>query len=261
MPNLVRIHLHPFKSFDPQRVDEAVLLPGGGLEHDRRFALVDVHGEVINGKRTPAVHLLRSNFDSATGRLVLRVEGNAEEHRFDVGAGRRELADWLSDYFDMRVTIVENAEGGFPDDTESPGPTVISSATLAEVATWFPGLTADQARDRFRANLEIDGVEAFWEDRLVADGLGVVRFQIGEAELLGTNPCARCVVPSRDARSGEPIRQFAREFARNRQGSLPAWAPGGRFDHFYRLAVNTRRSGARRCALRVGDEVKIIGIA
>jgi MOSC domain-containing protein len=261
MATLARIHIHPFKSLDPQQVEEAVLLPGGALAHDRRFALTDAHGEVINGKRTPAVHLLRSNFDPTTNLLRLRVEGTAEERTFDVDAGRDELADWLSDYFDMRVSIIENTEGGFPDDIESPGPTVISRATLAEIAAWFPGLTIDAVRDRFRANLEIDGVEPFWEDRLLARGLGAVRFQIGEAEFLGTNPCARCIVPSRDARSGEPIRQFAKAFARRREASLPDWAPADRFDHYYRLAVNTRRVGGRPCILRVGDDVTILGTA
>jgi MOSC domain-containing protein len=169
------------------------------------------------------------------------------------------LADWFGRYFDTRVTVVENPDGGFPDDTESPGPTVISTATLAEVASWFPDLSVDEARARFRANLEIDGVEPFWEDRLVAEGLGAVRFEIGEVEFLGTNPCARCVVPSRDPRSGAPIREFAKAFARHRQAELPDWAPEGRFDHFYRLAVNTRRADGRPATLRVGDEVRIVG--
>jgi uncharacterized protein YcbX len=160
----------------------------------------------------------------------------------------------------MPVTIVENVDAGFPDDTQAPGPTVISRATLAEVASWYPGLTVEEARARFRANLEIDGVAAFWEDQLLAEGLGVVRFRIGEAELLGTNPCARCVVPSRNPVSGEPIREFAKTFARRREQSLAACAPRGRFDHFYRLAVNTRRADARPCVLRVGDEVRIIGV-
>jgi hypothetical protein len=261
MAALARIHIYPFKSFDPQSVDEAVLLPGGALAHDRQFALTDAQGDVINGKRTPAVHLLRSNYDPTANLLTLRVEGTVQEHTFVLGVGRDALTDWLSDYFDTRVTIVENAAGGFPDDTESPGPTVISRATLAEIAAWFPGLTIDAVRDRFRANLEIDGVEAFWEDHLVGQGLGVVRFQVGEAELLGTNPCARCIVPTRDARSGEPIRQFAKAFARHRQASLPDWAPADRFDHYYRLAVNTRRAGGRPCTVRVGDEVRILGTA
>lgn len=260
MPNLARILIYPFKSLDPQRLDEATLLPGGALAHDRRFALVDSAGDTINAKRTPAIHLLRSHFDPAGGKLTLRVEGTAEEHTFDLDGRRDELADWLSDFFATRVTIVENADGGFPDDFESPGPTVISTATLLEVATWFAGLSTDGVRERFRANLEIDGVEPFWEDRLVAEGLGVVRFKIGEAELLGTNPCQRCAVPTRDPHSGQPIQQFAKAFARHRQASLAAWAPADRFDHFYRLAVNTRRATARRCTLRVGDEVTILGV-
>jgi uncharacterized protein YcbX len=260
MPTLARIYIHPFKAFDPQPVDEVVLLAGGGLEHDRRFALVDAHGDFIHGKRTPSIHRLRSLFDPATRRLTLRIEGTLEEHVFDVECQRSELENWLGRYFDTRVAIVENTDGGFPDDTEASGPTVVSTATLAEVASWYPGLSTDEARLRFRANLEIDGVEAFWEDRLVADGLSCVRFAIGEVELLGTNHCARCVVPSRHPGSGEPIREFAKAFARHRQASLPAWAPADRFDHFYRLSVNTRRADARPARVRVGDEVRILGV-
>lgn len=259
MPTLATIHIHPFKSLDPQAVEEAALVPGGGLAHDRRFAIVDAAGDVINGKRTPAIHRLRSHFDPQTNRLVLRLEGTTEEHAFDVDRQRGQLADWLGHYFDTRVAVVENPDGGFPDDTESPGPTVISTATLEEVARWF-GLSLDEARARFRANLEIEGVEPFWEDRLVAEGLGVVRFAIGEVELLGTNPCARCVVPSRDSRFGEPVREFAKTLAARRRESLPEWAPADRFDHFYRLAVNTRRADGRPAAVRVGDKVRILGV-
>jgi uncharacterized protein YcbX len=258
MPTLARIRIHPFKSLDPQPLD-AAMLAVGALEHDRRFALVDLQGEFINGKRTPSIHRLRSHFDPASGRLALRIEGTDDEHVFDVFDERSRLEDWLTRYFDTPVTVLENVDGGFPDDTLAPGPTVISTATLAEVATWY-GLAIDEARLRFRANLEIDGVEAFWEDRLVAEGLGIVRFAIGEVELLGTNPCARCVVPSRHPRSGEPISAFAKSFARRRQESLPAWAPSDRFDHYYRLAVNTRRADARPATLRVGDKVRILGV-
>jgi MOSC domain-containing protein len=261
MATLAGIRIYPFKSLDPQPVEEAVMLASGALAHDRRYALTDVQGDVINAKRTPAVHLLRSRFDAATNRLTLRVEGTAEEHTFDVETPGGALTEWLSDFFDTRVTILENAAAGFPDDTESPGPTVVSTATLAEIAAWFPGLTLEKVRDRFRANLEIDGVEPFWEDRLLAAGLGVVRFQVGEVELLGTNPCARCIVPSRDARSGEPIQQFAKALSRQREAALPDWAPADRFDHYYRLSVNTRRVGVRECTLRVGDEVEILGVA
>ena len=89
----------------------------------------------------------------------------------------------------------------------------------------------------------------------------VVRFRIGATELWGTNPCQRCVVPSRNPCSGEVTREFAKVFSRCRQQSLPEWAPAERFEHFYRLAVNTRPAESRECVLRVGDDVQIIGVA
>ncbi len=195
MPKLSRIHIYPVKSFDAQSVDSSVLLASGGLQHDRRFALVDRSGDFVNGKRFPSIQRLRSRFDPASGQLSLQVDGQGPQHTFDLQGNRSKLVAWLSDYFGQPIAIQENTTGGFPDDVESPGPTLISTATLAEVASWFPGVTLDECRDRFRANLEIDADEPFWEDRLLAAGLGAVRFQIGEAQLLGTNPCARCPVP------------------------------------------------------------------
>jgi uncharacterized protein YcbX len=260
MAELVRINLHPVKSFDAQSVDRAELLACGALANDRRYALRDREGEFINGKRTPAMHLLRSTFDLALGRLALRIEGTTEIHAFDVDAERPRLNAWLSDYFSIPLEIIENTEGGFPDDTDSPGPTLLSTATLEEVAKWFDGLRLDDVRARFRANLEIDGVEPFWEDRLVAAAPQVVCFQIGAVEFLGTNPCQRCVVPTRGPHSGKPIEHFTKIFTQRRETALPDWAPSSRFDHFYRLAVNTRLAESKQGTLRVGDQVRILGV-
>ena len=259
MAKLARINLHPIKSFDAQAVQEAVLLASGALEHDRRYALRDREGAFVNAKRTPAIHLLRSSFDPATKLLTLRIENAKELHVFNVDFERPRLSAWLSDYFSIPLEFVENTQGGFPDDTDSSGPTVISTATLAEVADWFGGLTLDDARARFRANLEIEGIEPFWEDRLVAAGNQVVRFQIGQVELLGTNPCQRCTVPTRSPVTGNPLKDFAKTFSQRRAESLPDWAPSSRFDHFYRLAVNTRAANRTAGKIRVGDEVHILG--
>jgi uncharacterized protein YcbX len=259
MPKLSRIQIYPVKSLDGQSVREAVLLPSGALQHDRRFALVDRSGDYINGKRFPAIHRLRSSFDVAPGKLSMQFGTNGQAETFDMLGTRSDLARSLTEYFGQPVTIVENAEAGYPDDVDAPGPTVISTATLAEVCGWFAGLTVAEARDRFRANLEIEADEPFWEDRLIAEGTGVVRFQIGEAQLLGVNPCARCPVPTRNPYTGQPTGGFTRAFTQRRAESLPAWAPASRFDHHYRLAVNTRPVHARACTLRVGDDVRIVG--
>ncbi|MGD9723662.1 MAG: MOSC domain-containing protein [Pirellulales bacterium] len=258
MPQLTRINIYPVKSLDPQSVDEAVVLASGALANDRRYALVDRSGEWVNGKRTPAVQRLRSRLDFATGRLTLTAD-SGETREFHVEQEQEALTRWLSAQLGETVSIIENTAGGFPDDVESPGPTLISTATLAEVASWYPGLSVDETRDRFRANLEIDAPEPFWEDRLVPENLGGVRFAIGAVELVGANPCARCPVPTRNPYTGVADRQFARTFAERRREKLPSWAPASRFDHYYRLAVNTRPARSRESALRLGDELRILG--
>ena len=75
MPRLSRILVYPFKSLDGQEVQQAELLPGGALVNDRRFALTNRQGDLINGKTTPALHRLRSHYDPAAGTLTLDLDG------------------------------------------------------------------------------------------------------------------------------------------------------------------------------------------
>src|SRR5262249_50901999 len=195
MPRLARIVIYPFKSFDGLDVPEARVLPSGALQHDRQFALLDARGEWVNGKRTPRIHLLRSVVNMADRRIRLSAGGPARE--FGIDADREALEGWLSEFLGMAVRVTENSDAGFPDDTVSPGPTVVSTATLGGVAAWFGGLPFDEVRQRFRANLEIEGVDAFWEDRLYGEEGDAVRFQIGDVLLEGTNPCHRSPLPTR----------------------------------------------------------------
>jgi uncharacterized protein YcbX len=252
MPTLARITLYPFKSLDGQDAERAKVLPSGALEHDRRFALVDAEGRFVNAKRTDKLHPIRSAFDPARQRWKL-LHGE-ELTTFDLGEDREEIEQYFSLLIHQRVRLVENATHGFPDDTNAPGPTVISTATLQTVAEWFPGLDLDEVRRRFRANLEIEGVEPFWEDRLFGEGTATKRFRIGSVELEGVNPCARCVVPSREAHTGDVWPGFSKTFVERRKQMLPSWAPISRFDHYYRLAVNTRLAGSGG-EIAVGDEV------
>jgi MOSC domain-containing protein len=125
------------------------------------------------------------------------------------------------------------------------------------VCEWFPGLTVDDVRLRFRASLEIDGVPAFWEDRLFGEAeRSVVRFHIGEVAFEGSNPCARCPVPPRDPLTGVVLDGFQKRFTQLRESTLPPWSPRARFDHFYRFTTNTRVASSQSgLALRVGDDL------
>jgi uncharacterized protein YcbX len=250
---LDRITIYPIKSLDGVDVECARVLSSGALEHDRQFAIVDAAGKFVNGKRTAAIHSIRAEYDLAA--LTVRLGGAAE---FSLREQQSEIAAWLSDALGPACQLVENTIVGFPDDVDAPGPTLISTSTLAAVASWFPGFTLDETRRRFRANLELSAEAPFWEDRLVGDAGDEPAFRIGEAQFHGVNPCQRCVVPTRDTITGASTTGFQKAFATERERHLPACAPRGRFNHFYRLAVNTRLApGQSRRQLRRGETVTL----
>ena len=258
MPHLTGIRLYPVKSLDPAPQQTATILPSGALARDREFALRDAQGRFVNAKREPMIHRLRLVWDPDASSVGLRCEGSDRAVRFCLDEQRPALEAWLTKSFDRPITLDRNTAVGFPDDLNAPGPTVISTATLEEVASWYPGLSVEEARTRFRANLEIGGVPAFWEDRLFGAEGERVPFRIGDVRIEGVNPCQRCIVPTRDSRSAEPDSQFAQTFRTRREQTLPPWANRARFNHFYRLAVNTRiaLSEAGK-SLHVGDAVTV----
>lgn len=114
------------------------------------------------------------------------------------------------------------------------GPTFVSAATAERVAAWF-GVDAEEIQRRFRYNVVFDGVEAFAEDRLYGG-----HFQVGDVVVDAINPCQRCVVPSRDSRTGAQDTGFQKRFMELREAELPADARRAQFTHFYRLTANTR---------------------
>ena len=253
-PRLSSIRIFPVKSLDPVELSESPVMGGGGLRHDREFRLADSQGRALNGKLLGEKLLqLRSDFDFAFGELTVRSGDAVLQALLPRQAAKAEA--WFSEHLGVAATLEQDPILGFPDDTAASGPTLISRATLEEVGGWF-GLDLVETRRRFRANLEIDGVPAFWEDRLFGE-TGPHLFRIGGVQLEGVNPCARCAVPSRDSRLGRLVPPgFAKIFAERRRATLPDWAPAARFDHYYRLAVNTRIPESENGkVLNVGDEI------
>jgi uncharacterized protein len=298
-PRLANIRLHPIKSLDPVSVSEARIGPNGGLELDRAWALYSADGRWVNAKRTAAIHLIRAMYAPDLSSVTLSVPGdrrNVPAMTFAFPSDTEGAGEWFSMYFEQ-VVLVRYAREGFPDDGLAPGPTIVSTASLRAVCKWFPGMTLDEARRRFRTTLEIDeatpddaaaetsetsvaarlagpnaaaqrtagngegaALPAFWEDQLFAENeAAVVRFKLGDVAFEGSNPCARCPVPSRDAFTGIAADAgFQKRFSELRRANLPPWSPAERFDHFYRLATNTRvPSTEQGKLLRVGDELSL----
>jgi uncharacterized protein YcbX len=259
MPRLARITIYPIKSLDGHEVTEVAVHPNGALANDRRWAISDAQGRWINGKRTPAVHAIRSQYDDDFTAVTLTAAGHGEPATFDLISGVASIEAWLGDHLQMRCRLFENADGGFPDDADAPGPTVISTSTIATLAQWYVGLPLDEMRRRLRANLELDAVEPFWEDRLADDGGPPRTFAVGAVEYRGRNICQRCRVPARDSRTGAIIPGFARTFAERRLQTLPEWSPRSAFDHFYRVAINTSPKWIPDgTMINVGDELDIL---
>jgi uncharacterized protein len=256
-PALANIRLHPIKSLDPVSVSEARIGPAGGLAVDRAWALYSVDGQWVNGKRTPAIHLIRAAYSPDLRSVTLSVPGDRRKipaRTFAFPEAHEDAAEWFSVFFEQQI-IVRYSEDGFPDDSIAHGPTIVSTASLDKVCEWFPTVTLDEARLRFRTTLEIKGVPAFWEDQLFgANERSVVRFKIGEVNFEGSNPCARCPVPPRDPFTGISLDGFQKRFTYQRQATLPPWSPRDRFDHFYRFATNTRVAPSESGKLlRLGD--------
>ncbi len=225
------------------------------------WALYASDGRWINGKRPPAVHPIRARFSHERRSVERSAPESGQGPRpakFAFPEDTAGAAGWFTRHFGEPVTV-RYAEAGFPDDDLTPGPTILSSASLEAVCAWFPEISLEQARLRFRANLEIGGMLAFEEDRLFAPAkTAILSFCIGEVEFEGSNPCARCAVPPRDPFTGDSIPNYQKRFTDLRLAHLPAWSPVSRFDHFYRFAVNTRIPASEvGKTLHVGDPLTL----
>ena len=281
IPTLDRITLYPVKSLDGVEVAEARVLPSGGLENDRRWRLVDFDGRVVNAKRTAAFHPIRAEYELPE-KLISLSRWSDPPHTpaatFPLVPGTEGPCEWLSDALGLKVLLEERANGGFPDDRDAAGPTLISTASLEEVSRWF-SFDLAEGRRRFRANLEIGGCDAFWEDTLASPAraerppaLGELppdlpgdpyadlpppeprEFSIGEARFLATNVCKRCVVPSRDSRSGAVTFHFREAFEARRGRGLRGDVDASGWNHLYRLGINTRLA-ATLSILQVGQRL------
>lgn len=254
MSKLSRIAIFPIKSLDPLNLQSVEILASGALKGDREFAIFDSDDRVVNGKRTAKIHNIRSKYD-LEHRTVILSTSTLEATTFNLDSDRRSIEIWLSEYFRFTVHLKQNLELGFPDDLASPGPTVISTQSLQTVASWYEGITLDEARCRFRTNLELDAPTAFWEDQLFGMADQLPEFTIGSTTFQAVNPCQRCIVPTRNSKSEDVTAIFQKTFLNMRSQSLPETVERSRFNHFYRLAVNTRVIGNQiNDSIKIGDD-------
>lgn len=223
--NLRSLHVYPVKGL--KGIDLAQARCGErGLEHDRRWMVVDREGVFLSQREVPRMATVWT--DLGASALALSAPDRDEiEIPHASGGGERVLvrvwrseceaiavsaaADaWLSEYLAMDCRLVY-----MPDSTrrycnpEFAGPDklvgfadgysylVIGSASLDDLNRRLAARGAPPVpMNRFRPNLVVDGGEAYAEDRWK-------RVRVGEAILRAVKPCGRCQVPTTDQSTGE----------------------------------------------------------
>ena len=251
MAHVENIRIYPVKGLDPTAIESVTVSGAGTLKGDRKYAMVGSDGETLNGKQIDDIHEITSRFDPETD--VLTVRETDTTRRFDLTSERDEAGEWFSDFAGEPIELRRREPPAFVD-RPALGPSVISTGTLEEIASWFEGMKADGARRRLRPNVEVGGVPAFWEDRFLGDDPS--GFEIDGIRLEGAEACGRCVVPTRDPDTGEPIEEFRQRFIERRRETLPEWIDEDAFEHLYTVMVITSiPEPGRGGKLRVGDEI------
>lgn len=258
-PSVSNIRIYPIKSLDPLELKEAVI-GKSSLLHDREFAIINEERKFVSGKFTSKVNTLRSVYDIKNLTVTFNEEGNDNYQTFNLNEDKEILEEYLTEFFGYPVSLIQNKEGKFQDAPVIGGITLISEASLRSLTEHFPGITFDQMRNRFRANIEITNAEAYWEDNLFGKPGTVIEFRINDVTLFGINPRERCIVPTRDPFNGETYPKFTKEFVRVREKKLPGWSKLGGYGHYYYLTVDTFIPDSEMGkVIKTGDGIKIVG--
>jgi len=214
------LYIYPVKACGAIALDEALLEPLG-LEHDRRFAFVDLAGRALTQRSQPLLATVRPALDAESLRLdfggllqlAIPLQAFAESANVDVWgkliasrAAPESLVARAAEYLGIALRLValdSAAQRAFTDSE----PVLVT--TTAMLSSLNERLRVAVGMERFRPNLVIEGGDGSWR------GL-----QAKDAILERARPCSRCEVTTIDQASGarrgdEPLRTLNERFAGN----------------------------------------------
>lgn len=226
---LASIHIYPLKSCAPLALNSAHV-EARGLEHDRRWMVVDERGKFVTGRQHPRLTLIRANPDGnalllrAPGMPDLRLAVPAHAPRDDVEVWGSHvdasIADaaanaWIGAFLGIpaRFAHMDDACRRAVDPDHSRPGDIVSFADgyplLAISQAALDSLNEKLVRPvpmlRFRPSIVVDGVAAHAEDHWRRVRIGSIEFDV-------VKPCIRCVFTTVDFErgefdpSGEPLR-------------------------------------------------------
>jgi len=229
MMHLSSLYLYPIKSCAPL-VADAAAIESRGLEHDRRWMVVDGDGRFLTGRELPRMTLIQVRPHpqglslDAPGMPTLQVPLSSDCIPIPVTVWTSEIAArpmsaeadaWLSEFLQHDVRLVhmdDSVVRMITSPQAEPGDEVSFADAFPVLLISRAALTDLNARLqrpvsmlRFRPNLVVDGVPAHAEDDWKRIRIGDVAFDVVKA-------CVRCVFTTVDPmrgerdRDGEPLR-------------------------------------------------------
>ncbi|MEL6654071.1 MAG: MOSC N-terminal beta barrel domain-containing protein [Bacteroidota bacterium] len=226
------IYLYPIKSLGGISVSKANLTDRG-LEHDRRWMLVDENGRFMSQRMTREMALLETKIEGE--QLVVRhrqkmVEPLVLELKPALGE-QIAVSVWKDDF--VAHLVDPEADAWFSAILATPSRLVYmdepdhqakSTGHLVSFADGYPHLIIGQSSldhlnsrletpipmDRFRPNIVFTGGEPHVEDTWANFEAGGIRFDC-------VKPCVRCQVPNIDQETGEMMKEPNRTLAEYRR--------------------------------------------
>jgi uncharacterized protein YcbX len=257
-PVISRIRIYPIKSLDPVELQEAEV-GVYSLRYDREFAMLTPDGHFMNGKRSGRVNELKTTYDLPNYGVTFSERVGGADRSFHLLNEKSKIEAYMSDFFGTAISLVQSKNGQLMDIPTTSSVTILSEASLQSLHEEFSDLSLEDMRLRFRATIELRGVDPYWEENLIGKpGVGM-RIMLGDVEMIGVSPRARCNVPPRDPLTGITDKTFVKRMIKSRENTLPKNSHLPDYGSLYHLSIDTYIPESQKGKfLRVGDELKII---
>lgn len=237
--------VYPLKSAGGVAVTQA-FVERSGLSEDRRWAIIDTHGQRLRARRFPSVVTVKAS-PKPDGGLVLAAprmpdlmvdapattNGTVPADLYQLGSlisagaaadswltkvlGRSVRLVWLDDPTRRTVSPTHGGLAGEPLSLADAAPLLLTTtASMWQLDTWIATGAVERGEEptspldprRFRPNVIVDTDTPFVEDTWTRIRIGGVSFRLAE-------PCDRCAVTLIDPVTGkrggkEPLRTLAR---------------------------------------------------
>jgi uncharacterized protein YcbX len=215
-----QLYIYPVKSLGGIEVSKTMVLPKG-LQYDRRWMLIDENNRFLTQREHPEMAFIKTSFDNESilihyndSTLTLPYQPKGDdlvadvwEDTVDVQEVDETISKWFSHILKMSCKLVAfpevNARWVDPDYAIQPD-------NQTSLSDGYPILIIGQSSlddlngrlespvsiDRFRPNIVFTGGTPYEEDQWNI-------FTIGDVEMKGVKPCARCVMTTIDQQTGK----------------------------------------------------------